>query len=106
MYKTLRKESLRRVLPRIIICAVLSVILLGISGDGLLKLLWGPQPLDELSNDELDGKYVSFDASKIIVAFANLTASNSEGDSETLKTYYLLPADDGTYMAVMDIKRT
>lgn len=104
MYKTLRKESLIRVLPRIIVCAVLAVAFLAVSGSGLLRLLMGPQSLSELTEEELDGKYVSFDASEIIVAFANLTVSNSEGDTETLKTYYLLPFGDETYMAVMDAK--
>lgn len=104
MYKTLRKESLIRVLPRIIVCAILAVALLAVSGGGLLKLLMGPKPLSDIDPQELDGQYVCFDANEIIVAFANLTVSNADGDSQTLKTYYLLPVGDENYMAVMDAK--
>lgn len=100
MKKTLRRESLRCVLPRIVLCGLLALILLGVSGGGLLKLMSGATPLSELSREELEGQYVSFDASQVIVAFANLTSSNSDGDSKTLKTYYLLPFGD-SYMAVM-----
>lgn len=102
MKKALRRESLKCVLPRIIICGLLAIVLLGVSGGGLVKIIAGPTPLSQLSNQQLEGQYVSFDASEVIVAFANLTSSNSDGASETLKTYYLLPAEDGTYMAVMD----
>ena len=38
MYKTLRKESLKCVLPRIIACAVIAAILLAICAGGLVKL--------------------------------------------------------------------
>lgn len=100
MYKTLRKESLRVVLPRIIVCLVLGIALLAVSGGGLLKLLLGPVSLTEPEA----GQYVSFDASEVIVAFANLTVTNSDGDSETKKTYYLLPVGDEGYMAVVDVK--
>ena len=104
MYKTLRQESLRCVLPRIIICAVLAIALLAVSGGGLVKLMLGPRSLSELKVEELEGEYVSFDASEVIVAFASLSANNSDGGSQTLKTYYLLPVGDGRYMAVMDKK--
>ncbi len=101
MKNTLRRESLKRVLPRIVLCGLLALILLGVSGGGLIKSLAGATHLSELPEEELEGKYVSFDASQVIVAFANLTSSNSDGDSKTLKTYYLLPYGD-SYLAVMD----
>lgn len=103
MYKTLRKESLKYVLPRIIACAVVAAILLAVCSSGLVHLLVGPTALDQVDTQQMEGEYVSFDASEVIVAFANLTAKGDSG-SKTIKTYYLLPVGDGSYMAVMDKK--
>ncbi len=100
MYKTLRRESLKAVLPRLLVCAILAVGLLAVSGGGLVKTVLGPKPL----SNPAQGQYVTFDASEVIVAFANLSVNRSDGTSETKKTYYLLPVGDGTYMAVMDSK--
>ena len=100
MKNALRNESIRHLLPRIIICGVLAVILFALSGKGLVSMVTGPMYL----SDSLEkGSYVSFDASDVIVAFANLTAKSDSG-TETLKTYYLLPVGDATYIAVMDQK--
>lgn len=101
MKSALRKESIHHLLPRIIICGVLAVILFGLSGKGLVSMLIGPKSLSDAAPEK--GEYVSFDASEVIVAFANLTAKSDSG-TDTLKTYYLLPAGDGTYLAVMDRK--
>ena len=103
MYRSLRKESLKAVLPRIIALAVLTVILLGVSGGSLIKMASGPKPLDSVPADRLKGAYVEFDASEIIVAFASLT-SKGDGGSKTLETYYLLPLGEQQYLAVMDQK--
>jgi hypothetical protein len=98
MYKTLRTESLKKVLPRIICCALAAIILLGISGGGLIKLITGPKAINDIDT----GDYVSLDASDVIVAFATLSVTN---DDETVvkKTYYLFPYGD-SYIAVMDRK--
>jgi hypothetical protein len=77
--------------------------MLAVSIPGLLKLAIGPKPLAEQNLEELDGTYVSFDASEVIVSFATLSVS-SDSKTETLETYYLLPGGDGTYLAVMDTK--
>ena len=103
MYKTLRGESMKCVLPRLIICALIAVALLAVSGSGLLRLASGPKDLKSVSTDQLRGSYVRFDASEVIVAFASLS-SNGESGSTTLETYYLLPTDNGMYMAVMDAR--
>ena len=100
MKRALRKESITHLLPRIILCGLLAVILFGLSGKGLISMVTGPM---YLSDSLEEGSYVSFDASDVIVAFANLTAKSDSG-TKTLKTYYLLPAGDNTYLAVMDRK--
>ena len=101
MKRALRKESIAHLLPRIILCGLLAVILFGLSGKGLISMVVGPKDLADSTPKK--GEYVSFDASDVIVAFANLTAKSDSG-TETLKTYYLLPAGDNTYLAVMDRK--
>ena len=104
MYKDLRRHSLRVVAPRLIVCAVLVIALLALSGGGLLKLISGPKDIDSINPEDLSGKYVSFDASRVIVSFANLTVTGADGKSSTRETYYLLPVGDGQYIAVMDKK--
>ena len=103
MKRTLRRESISHLLPRIIACALLTVLFFGLSAKGLFVMLRGPVSLSGENPETMKGDYVSFDASEVIVAFANLT-SKSDSGSSTLKTYYLLPAGDGTYLAVMDRK--
>lgn len=102
MNKQLQKLSVRVMLPKILTAAVIALILLGFSIGGVVKLLAGPKPLASVDTGNLSGKYVSFDASEVIVAVASLT-SESNGSTETLKTYYLLPVGE-QYVAVMDRK--
>lgn len=103
MYKILRKESFKQVLPRILACVLVLVILLGLCGGGLIRLAAGPKLLDGMDLTDPAGKYVSFDASQVIVAFASLS-SKSDSGSKTLKTYYLLPVGEEQYIAVLDRK--
>jgi hypothetical protein len=103
MNSVLKKQSLKRLLPMLLISAILAVALLAVSIPGLLKLAIGPKPLTEQNLEDLDGSYVSVDASDVIVAFATLSVT-SDDDTQTLQTYYLLPGGDGTYLAVMDTK--
>jgi hypothetical protein len=103
MNRILKKQSLKKLLPAILISAVLAVALLAVSVPGLLKLAIGPKPLAKQNLEDLDGAYVSFDASEVIVSFATLSVS-SDSETKTLETYYLLPGGDGTYLAVMDTK--
>ena len=42
MYQVLRGESLKAVLPRIIVCWVLAAVLLGVGAPGLVKMAAGP----------------------------------------------------------------
>jgi hypothetical protein len=98
MYKTLQNESLKKVLPRILCCALAALILLGICGSGLIHMIAGPKSVNAIET----GDYVSFDASDVIVAFATLSVSN-DSDTVIKKTYYLFPYGD-SYIAVMDRK--
>lgn len=101
--KTLKQKTMKTLLPFILVAALLTVAFLGIAAPGLLKIIAGPQPLAQQNLDDMQGKYVSFDASEVIVAFASLSVKSDSG-TEVLETYYLLPAGDGTYLAVMDAK--
>ncbi len=99
MNKVLKKMTLKALSPYAIAAVILAVIFLGLSCQGLVTMAVGPTDLSEANLD--NGEYVSFDASEVIVAFASLSVSNDSG-TQVLETYYLLPAGDGTYLAVMD----
>lgn len=99
--KVLKKQTLKTLSPMIIIAAVLAVAFLAVSCTGIITMLSGPAPMSQLDPEALEGEYVSFDASEVIVAFATLSVS-SDTDTQVLETYYLLPFGDGTYLAVMD----
>lgn len=101
MNKVLKKETLKTLLPMIIITAVLTIALLAVSCQGLLMMLSGPTELSDMTLEEAEGKYVSFDASQVIVAFATWSVSN-DSETKVLETYYLLPYGENTYIAVMD----
>lgn len=103
MNKVLKKQTLKVLMPYLIAAAVLAVIFIAIAAQGILCMLSGATPLSQSNLDDLNGEYVTFDASDVIVAFATLSVS-SESSSEVRETYYLLPAGDGTYLAVMDAK--
>ena len=101
--KTLKQKTIKTLLPFILTAAILTVLFLGIAAPGLVKIIAGPKPLSQQNLEDMQGKYVSFDASEIIVAFATLSVSSDSG-TEVLETYYLLPDGDGTYLAVMDAR--
>lgn len=103
MYKILRSESFKRLLPRIIAFVLALAVVLGLCGGGLIRMAAGPKLLDGVDLSDPKGDYVSFDASQVIVAFASLS-SQSDSGSKTLKTYYLLPVGDAQYIAVLDRK--
>ena len=104
MYKKLRNLTLRRFLPYILICFIIGAVLIGLSSQGIILRLSGPESLSELNmDDSANGRYVQFDASEIIVACAELSRSTDD-DTKLLKTYYLLPTNDGRYMIVIDKK--
>ncbi len=87
MIKTLRSQSLRAVLPRIICAVLLCAILLAVTGFGAFKLLAGPKPVSESSRP---GDYVSFDLSQVIVGYATASVSGS-----VVRTYYILDLGNG-----------
>lgn len=95
MEKTLRAASMKKALPRIIICFLLAVILLAVTGFGIFRLIGGATPLSELDADSLDGRYVSVDLSQALAGFATLSV-----DDEVTKEYFVLQLDDGRYMAI------
>lgn len=103
MNKVLKKKSLKSLMPKIIAAAILTLLLLGVAGQGLLFMLLGPSSLAETPQAEAQGKYVSFDASEVIVAFATWS-KNTDSKTQVLETYYLLPYGDNQYIAVMDQK--
>lgn len=103
MFQTIKKRTLKRMLPKIITAFALAVILLAASGLGAFRLILGPADLDSVSADQLMGKYVTFDASQSIAAYA------SYGDDKSLQYYVLTYGDkyisitaDSSYYDLLD----
>jgi hypothetical protein len=91
MYKSLKKFSLRSVLPRVIALALCAVILLAVTGFGIFRLL---SPVDA-DGTISGGDYVRFDLSQVVVAFAT-----SSGTFSGEHTYYILDLGDGNFAAL------
>lgn len=87
MFQTIKKRTMKRMLPRMIVAFALAVILLAASGLGAFRLIIGPKDLSSIPADQLMGKYVTFDASQSIAAYA------SYGDDKSLQ-YYVLSYGD------------
>lgn len=101
--KVLKKKSLKSLMPKIVAAGILAVLLLAVAGQGLFMLLLGPTDLSETTQADAQGKYVSFDASEVIVAFATWSKT-TDSETQVLETYYLLPYGENQYIAVMDAK--
>jgi hypothetical protein len=95
MEKTLRRASLKKVLPRILVCFLLFIVLLAVTGLGVFKLLAGPTALSQLDAADAQGRYVSVDASQALAAFASYST-----DDKVSEEYFILALDDGRFMAI------
>lgn len=95
MEKTLRKASLKKVLPRILVCFLLAVVLLALTGLGIFKLMAGPTPLSSVDLADAEGRYVSVDASQALAGFATYSVND-----EVTKEYFILDIGNGQYMAI------
>ena len=59
MLKELKKVSLKKVLPMILICFVVGLVLLGIGAPSAITVLSGGTDINRVPVNELEGKYVS-----------------------------------------------
>ncbi len=87
----LKKVSLKRILPTVIVLFAAAVLLLLATRFGIFSLILGPTTADETPAEDLLGKYVSFDASQSIAAYASL--GNSETSTNKLQYYVLTWGD-------------
>ncbi len=93
MYRILKKESIRHILPGALTALVLGIVCFCISGFGIFRLLAGPVDLDSLDTSELDGAYVSLDTSRVIASFASVSRND-----EVIETYYMVELSDGHFI--------
>ena len=85
MYKEMKRHSLLTILPWVLICIAAGAILLGlVTRFQVLTLIRGPELLDAVAEENLDGAYVTFDESRIVAVYASASA----GDDPT--TYYYI----------------
>ena len=95
MEKEMRRHSLLAVLPWILICLAGGALILGLLTQGkTFVLLSGPKALDTVSDEELEGSYVSFDKSRVVAVYASASVEDSNGDSEETAYYIILRRGD------------
>lgn len=73
----LKKVSKKRMMPKIIALFAAALLLLIATRFGIFSLILGPTTADKTAAEDLQGKYVSFDASESIAAYASLGSSGS-----------------------------
>ena len=85
----LKKVSKKRMMPKIIALFAAALLLLIATKFGIFSLILGPTTAGETAAEDLMGKYVSFDASDSIAAYASLGSSGS-----SKMQYYVLTWGD------------
>lgn len=100
MLEQLKKQSMKDVMIRLVICAIIILILLGVTRSSLLKLIKGPQDFSSLSLEELPDAYVNGDINVIIDVFAEYYEENDDGTEEITKNYYVIPFGEDKYIGL------
>lgn len=101
MLEELKKQSLKRVLPGVIILAILAGICLAVGGPGILNMAKGPVPLYEYYGDELVGRYVAADVYVVYDWYAETTSRREGSRLETTKSRdFIIDANDLEYIAL------
>lgn len=106
MIKELKKKSLKKNLPLIIILAIVAVFFVGVCFDGVLVLLGGKQDLDTMTADQIEpGMYVE---ATIYGIFDNYAYTEEKKDGSLAKVVsreYVIPVGEGEYMGLFAPKK-
>ncbi len=100
MLDEMKKASMKRIRTITIVFGIIILLLLAVVGTSLIKFTQGPQDLNSLSVDELDGAYVEADIGFIIDVFAEYTEERTSGATSTIKEYYIIPIGESEYMGL------
>lgn len=101
MYKRVRRNYLKTILPLIIGFILLCGLMLCFSGFGFVFLFKNPVNIDEIPYRELDDSYVKIDINKIEGTYAWYGAEGGEGqEAEMYERYCVYVVDEDKYLGV------
>lgn len=100
MFLELRKMSLRRLGIQLIESVVIIAFILLIFGADLIAFVKGPKNLDTLPISDIKDSYITTDIYAILDVFAEYYTEESNGDTSTTKSYYVIPVGEYEYMAL------
>ena len=109
MLQELKKQSLKRVLPGVIVLALLAVCM-ALGGAGVVNLVKGPDWLYDYYGEDLEGRYVEADVYVVYDWYAETTSRREGSSAETTKSRdFIIDANDLEYIALevpaADLKR-
>ncbi|WP_418666524.1 DUF6709 family protein [Allofournierella sp.] len=110
MLQELKKQSLKRVLPAVILLAVFAAVCLALGGAGMVDLVRGPDWLYDYYGEDLEGRYVEADVYVVYDWYAETTSRREGSSVETTKSRdFIIDANDMEYIALevpaADLKR-
>lgn len=92
MLQELKKKSLRTITPIAVILLAAAVILLFFTGFGIFRAIGGPKPLDSIPFDQVEGQYVTYDATFLYDSYAYTTqTSKTSPYPVTISREYVIP---------------
>ena len=79
MLQELKKQSLKRVLPGVIVLALLAAVCMALGGAGVVNLVKGPDWLYDYYGEDLEGRYVEADVYVVYDWYAETTSRRDPG---------------------------
>ncbi|MFA9375978.1 MAG: DUF6709 family protein [Lachnotalea sp.] len=100
MFEQLRKQSMKIVLIRILLCVIIIMIGIVFTKNSLLKMYEGPQNLDLLSMEEIPNSYVDADVYAILSNFAKYYETSDDGTETVTDQYYIIPVGEEEFIGL------
>lgn len=101
MLEELKKQSLKRVLPGVIVLALLAAVCLALGGAGVVNMVKGPDWLYDYYGEDLEGRYVEADVYVVYDWYAETTSRREGSTVETTKSRdFIVDANDMEYIAL------
>ena len=103
MNQELRRRSLKKKLPAIIILAVIGIVILAVYASDIILLIKGPVDLSTLDVSELSGKYVETEVYGIYDWYAQ-SVETKNGTDRVVDQEYIIPVGEEEYMVCISLK--
>lgn len=91
MWGDLKKKILKKVMVRLIVCAIFIGLIVSVLLPSIQYMLKGPEELNVVAPEDLDGAYVTNEFSEIYDYFAEYYETEGSGYENVTDRYYLVP---------------